>query len=1350
MFGAMKPGFPSTSLFFATVLAFQLAAQTGHAATNVVAWGGNGALQSTVPTNVTNAVAVAGGSTHSLALRKTGAVAGWGDNTNGETTASSNLTNAAAIAAGDRFSLALESNGVVVAWGIQTTVPAMATNVVAISASMSNALALTENGTVFSWVSGPTPPSNATNIVAIAAGNNHSLALTGDGRVLAWGNNSSGQTNVPTGLTNVVALAGGKYHSLALTGNGTVVAWGDNTWNQTNVPAGLSNVVAIAAGGFHSLALKQNGTVAVWGDNTFFQTNIPSGLTNVVGIAAGLYHNLAAVGNGSPVITVQPVSQYNPGTATASFWVMASGLAPLSYQWQQDGVIIAGATNSLLLLTNLPTSAAGVFSVTVSNSLGTVTSANVQLPPVWRRPIFLLQPQSQAVLCGDPAMFQATAKGPAPYPLSYQWQFGGTNLPGATSRVLSLASTTGDNAGNYTVVVSNVNGSVTSQTAILTVIGQPPLITSPLAAGGKQGKTFSYTITGQHNPTSFQATGLPNGLNVNTANGLISGTPLVSGPFNVTLSTFNLCASATTNLVLTITSSVPIITSPLTASGEQAAFNYQIRATESPTGFGAANLPPGLSVNPATGVISGNAYYTGSYTVTIMASNVWGVGTTNLQVSIGASAPVITSALTAYGTEQAAFNYQIQATESPTGFGAENLPQGLSLDPATGIISGSPLYAGNYGVTISASNFWGVGTASLQLAISNAAITGLAIVNLKTNYSSPYLLNFQFELLDNSDPAVGNAVVADPRLFTVTALETTDTYTNTVSTPETSVILQGVSQGVSAKVLKAELVLDFSESIADPYGPLDSNGIPVAVDTEVGAAQEVVNQQPDTAQFGIYEFHRDDKAPNQVQTLTANKTLLNNDIAGIWTNYVQGFPAGSRCWDALFAAIQSLGTNNADEVHAVIFCSDGNDSSSTRTFQNVINAASNANVQVYCVGFGASINTNTLQSITSQTLGRYYEATNLADLAFDFAQIGKDLSAQYFLRWATLNRSTNTFMPSFKITYTPNGITAYSPTNPVVSSITNQPVMDTNSVPPVPLTNNGVPVTITVTNQTTNYIISPYRPASYAGNVTIGSLRLVADADVLPSAITLRSTYVPRYIRQIRLHYRANWPCDVSLESTNAGEQLDGWSLTQTNDGAGGQWAMLTSSDPQSLATSILFADFGPLLTFNFHDVLNASNAFSVFQLDNTIYTNTGNQSFVFENTNAFIKVYPALPHGTPVPWLIQYGFTNANNWVANETNRGGNGLLIWQDYVAGLNPTNAGSVFTVLNVSPAGPPIGNQITFTTALNRTYRVDASTNLLTWQTLQDGIAGTGGNVTVFDNRNLSATTHAFYRVAVYIY
>jgi hypothetical protein len=740
-------------------------------------------------------------------------------------------------------------------------------------------------------------------------------------------------------------------------------------------------------------------------------------------------------------------------------------------------------------------------------------------------------------------------------------------------------------------------------------------------------------------------------------------------------------------------------------------------------------------VNPTNGLIQGTPLESGTFVVPLGTVSLCGSAGTNLVLTVTSSIPVITSALTASGTEQAAFNYHIHGSDTPTSFGAANLPQGLSVDPVTGIISGSPVYAGNYAVTISASNTWGVGSANLQLTISNALVTGLSIANLITNYSSPYLLNFQFSLRDNSDPAVGNAVVADPRLFSVTAFE--DGVP--VSPLETSVILEGVNQGVAAKVLKAYLVLDFSESIATlANGDTNHNGISDAVETEVSAAQEFVIQQPNDAQIGVYEFHREDASPQQVMSLTTDKTLLGNSIAGIWTNYVRNFPAGSRCWDAVVAAIQSLGTNNPDEEHVVIFCSDGDDTSSTNTFQNVINTASNADVQVYCVGFGSAIDTATLQAITTQTLGRYYEATNLTTLAADFARIGKDLNGQYFLRWATLNRSTTAFMPSFQIAY--QGFTALSPPNPPpVVSGTNY-IIDTNAVPPT---------TNTVYLYTTNYIISPFLPSALAGDVTVGSLRLVSDAEVLPSAITLRATYVPRYVRQLRLHYRANWPCTVSLESTNAGDQLYGWSLAQTNDGAGGQWALLTSFNQQSLASSIPFASFGPLLSFAFHDALNVSNAFSIFELDNTIYTNTGNQSFVFENTNAFITLYPALPHGTPVPWLIQYGFTNAADWAGLETNDlNGNGLLIWQDYVAGLNPTNASSVFVVRNLSATGSPSHYQITFSTALHRTYRVETSSDLLTWQVLQDSIVGTGGDVTVTDTRNLSGASRAYYHVAVY--
>jgi hypothetical protein len=1229
------------------LILFGWAGGTARAAWTPVAWGDNASLQSTVPNHPTPkpVTAIAGGAAHSLTLERNGVIVGWGDNSQSEITTPSGLTNAVALAAGDNFSLALQQNGSVRAWGSQITVPAGLTNTVAIAASLDNKIALTADGNVVAWGAVPLAPGTVTNAVAIAAGEGFGLALIGDGTVATWGDNATAQGAIPTTLTNVVALAAGASNSLALQSDGTVVAWGDNTWGQSTVPTGLSNVVAIAAGARHSLALRQDGTVFVWGDNTYAQLGVPSSAVNVATIAAGRFHSLAIVGDGSPFITVQPVSQYNAGTENAQFTVMAAGTPPLSYQWWQDGASLPAGTNSVLALGSLAPSDAGSYWVVVSNSFGAVTSAVVRLPPLWRRPAISLQPQSANVNCGDSVSFRVAADGTAP--LAFQWQLNGTNILGATNTVLTQFPVSGADAGTYTVVVSNINGVVTSQPAVLAVAGQQPLITSPVTASGKQGVAFNYTINGLHSPNLFLATGLPYGLSVNTATGQIQGTPLVSGSFVVTLATANDCASAQTNLVLNIASSIPVITSGLTANG----------------------------------------------------------------------------------TEETPFTYQIHGSDAPSSFTSGALPQGLTLDPATGIISGSPLLAGTYPVTISASNVWGVGSATLQLKIANAPVTGLAIANLITNYSAPYLLNFQFSLRDNSDPTMGNAVVADPSLFTVTALEDGVPVSPTVNPP----VFEGVSQGVAAKVLKAYLVLDYTESIALlDQGTTNQDGTSGALGAEVTAAEEFVQQQPTDAEMGVYEFHREDESPNQVMSLTTDKNLLENSIAGIWTNYVKQFPAGSRCWDALGAAIQSLGTNNPDEEHAVVFCSNGLDTSSTNTPQGVIAAANAANVQVYCVGVGNVIDSTTLQSITSQTLGRYYEATNLTELAGDFAKIGKDVQGQYFLRWATLNRNPTPFQPSFQITY--QGYTAYSPTNPPPFISGTNYVIDTNAVPPA---------TNAVYTYSTNYLISPYLPSAFAGDVTVGSLRLASDADVLPSAITLRATYVPRYIQQMRLHYRANWPCTVSLQSTNPGEQLAGWTLTQTNDGAGGQWAVLATSNPNA---AIPFASFGPLLSFTFHDVLNASNAFSLFAVDNTIYTN---QTFVFENVGSFVTVYPTLPHGTPVPWLIQYGFSNPAHWIANETNDvNGNGYMIWQDYVAGLNPTNTSSTFKVGKPSFNGSPGHCQISFGTAPNRTYRVITSTNLVDWQIVQDGIAGTGGTVTITDNRLTAATVDAYYRVQVY--
>lgn len=152
----------------------------------------------------------------------------------------------------------------------------------------------------------------------------------------------------------------------------------------------------------------------------------------------------------------------------------------------------------------------------------------------------------------------------------------------------------------------------------------------------------------------------------------------------------------------------PVIISSAEVMGNVGIFlAYQIEATDSPTSFGlSGTLPAGLSFDSMTGIISGTPLQEESQNLLISATNAIGTGTSNLLLTIGPSLqlPEITSPATASAPAGAAFVYQIEATHNPVSFSAVGLPEGLSLDTATGLISGKALIAGSYELALTASN----------------------------------------------------------------------------------------------------------------------------------------------------------------------------------------------------------------------------------------------------------------------------------------------------------------------------------------------------------------------------------------------------------------------------------------------------------------------------------------------------------------------------------------------------------------------------------------------------------------------------------------------------------------------
>ena len=167
--------------------------------------------------------------------------------------------------------------------------------------------------------------------------------------------------------------------------------------------------------------------------------------------------------------TVSPASTNVFLGSNVTFSATTYGTAPMQFQWRLNGTNIIGGTTNGFSITNVTVDKAGSYDLVISDFSGSVTSAVATLTAsgVAVVPFITNQPQSLVVNAGSNATFAVGAGGTSP--LNFQWQFNGANLLGATNATYTRTNVQSATTGNYSVVVANSAGSVTSSIAVLTL-----------------------------------------------------------------------------------------------------------------------------------------------------------------------------------------------------------------------------------------------------------------------------------------------------------------------------------------------------------------------------------------------------------------------------------------------------------------------------------------------------------------------------------------------------------------------------------------------------------------------------------------------------------------------------------------------------------------------------------------------------------------------------------------------------------------------------------------------------------------------------------------------------------------
>ncbi|MBA2642006.1 MAG: putative Ig domain-containing protein, partial [Actinobacteria bacterium] len=300
----------------------------------------------------------------------------------------------------------------------------------------------------------------------------------------------------------------------------------------------------------------------------------------------------------------------------------------------------------------------------------------------------------------------------------YTWSVSAGSLPPGLSLDPASGALTGtpSAAGSYSFTARVLDSQSQSDTQVLSIaVADPLAITTTSLSGGTVGQAYSQTAaaTGGATPYTWSVSvgTLPPGLGLNSGTGAISGTPTTEGTYAFMVQAAdsgNPARTDTQALSISVVGDPPTIGTTSLADGTTTQPYSQTLAATGGSGaytwsIATGSLPPGLSLDPSTGALSGTPTATASYAFTAQVTdNLSQSDTQALSIAVTDPLAITTTSLSG-GTVGQAYSQTVAATGGATPYtwsvASGALPPGVGLNSGTGAISGTPTTAGSYAFT---------------------------------------------------------------------------------------------------------------------------------------------------------------------------------------------------------------------------------------------------------------------------------------------------------------------------------------------------------------------------------------------------------------------------------------------------------------------------------------------------------------------------------------------------------------------------------------------------------------------------------------------------------------------------